>query len=226
MRKLRRLHKWMGVLIGLQVLVWIVSGLLISFIDAESVAGMPTRAPLASPALSGAGKLLSPGELPTTATGLESLTLLTVDGEPAYRVTFPGHIELLSARSGQRIPIDQARAMRIARASYSGDGGAVDASRVIDPVELTRFEGPAWIVEFDDAQGTRAYIDARDGRLLAHRNNRSALVELLLKLHFMDYNGGNDFNHPLIIAAALLVLLLAVSGTILLVISLRRVGLR
>lgn len=81
-------------------------------------------------------------------------------------------------------------------------------------------------MDFDDALATRAWVDARDGRLLGHRNDRSALFESLLKLHLMDYDGGHDFNHPLIIAVAFVTPWLALSGALLRVFSLRRAGLR
>jgi hypothetical protein len=39
MRLLKKLHKWIGLLIGLQVLLWVLSGLVISLLDPARVSG-------------------------------------------------------------------------------------------------------------------------------------------------------------------------------------------
>ena len=143
-----------------------------------------------------------------------------------YRLATTDGVTLLQAETGEAFTIDAERARRIARSSYRGDAQISSVEAIDRPAAIVKFEGRAWQVRFADALGTDVYVDAADGRVLGHRNSRSAIVEFLLKLHFMDYNGGHDFNHPLIIAAAFLALWLALSGALLLVTSLRRVGLR
>ena len=36
---LKKLHKWVGLLIGIQVLLWLLSGLLMSLLDPAKVSG-------------------------------------------------------------------------------------------------------------------------------------------------------------------------------------------
>ena len=49
---LRKIHKWVGLVIGLQFLLWAVSGLAMALIDMEEVAGGPMaeHRPLVLPA--------------------------------------------------------------------------------------------------------------------------------------------------------------------------------
>ena len=42
----RKLHKWLGLIIGAQMLIWLVSGMLISLIDQQNVSGNTTRQPI------------------------------------------------------------------------------------------------------------------------------------------------------------------------------------
>ena len=37
MRLLKKVHKWVGLLIGIQVLLWLLSGLMISLLDPAKV---------------------------------------------------------------------------------------------------------------------------------------------------------------------------------------------
>lgn len=226
MRALRTLHKWLALLVFLQVLVWMSSGFLISLFDNEIAAGRNTESDSLEPAPLRRDGLLPMGALPIEPAGLESLNLSLVGQIPLYRVQYAQGVRLLDARTGDTVDLDESMAERIARASYNGVGEVSGIKRVDAPQELAKFEGTAWRVLFADDLGTRVYVDATDGRLLGHRNARSAVQEFLLKLHFMDYDGGRDFNHPLIIGFAFLALWLAISGVMLLISSLRRAGLR
>lgn len=226
LRSWRIFHKWLGLLVFIQVLIWTTSGLIISWLDAEVVAGATTRAHAdAAPVLQG-DALLPVATLAMQRDDLQSVSLMQVDSAPVYRLRYAQGVRLLDAATGEPIAIDADRARRIASASYSGSAPVTDVERLQYPEELVGFSGAAWRVDFGDELGTRAYVDASDGRVLGHRNDRSALVEFLLMLHFMDYGGSHDFNNPLIISLGFVTLWLALSGALLLVSALRREGLR
>ena len=55
---LRKFHKWLGLAIGLQVLIWVTSGLIISVLDHKIVSGNTTKsAPPASAPIGDVGAL-------------------------------------------------------------------------------------------------------------------------------------------------------------------------
>jgi hypothetical protein len=226
MKTLRTLHRWLGLAVFIQVLIWMGSGFLVSLVDMETAAGNTTRAAAVEPAPLSASSILPISDLAIERANLENIRLARLDELPVYRLQYAQGVRLLDAQSGDAVTVGPAMAERIARASYGGDGSVGRLERVESPEDLVGFEGAAWRVQFDDRLATRVFVDAEDGRLLAHRNDRSALVEFLLMLHFMDYNGGHDFNHPLIIGVGFVTLWLAVTGVLLLVTSLRRLGLR
>lgn len=226
LRNWRILHKWLGLLVFIQVLLWTASGLVISWLDAGVAAGATTRAHEVAPQILDAPSLQPVATLAMRRDDLQSVRLMPVDGRPVYRLRYAQGVRLLDAVTGEAFIIDAERARRIGLDSYSGDGAVTGVERLEYPEELVGFAGAAWAVHFDDNLHTRAYVDANDGRVLGHRNNRSALVEFLLKLHFMDYGGTHDFNNPLIISLGFVTLWLVLSGSLLLVSALRREGLR
>ena len=57
-------------------------------------------------------------------------------------------------------------------------------------------------------------MDPWTGELLARRTARWRLFDFLWMLHIMDYDAREDFNHPLLQAAAILGFLVALSGVV------------
>ena len=195
---LRKLHKWLGLIIGAQMLVWLISGMLISLVDQRTVSGGSTRLPAGErPPLAQFQSLYPVRQLPISTDALQQIKLTSVLGYPVYRVVHQGKPSVFDARTGDDFIVDQALAERIARNSYSGKGELIRSERLDQGSEEMRgVSGAVWQVNFDDALATRAYISAVDGRLLAHRNNRWVFVDFLLMLHFMDYMRIDSFNTP------------------------------
>ena len=48
---MRKLHKWLTLVIGIQLIVWLVTGTVISLINQEEVGGGVTRQPVSAGAL-------------------------------------------------------------------------------------------------------------------------------------------------------------------------------
>jgi len=61
---LKKLHKWVGLLIGIQVLLWLLSGLMLSWLDPAKVSGEQwVQESSHTPQTIHDGELLEPGEL-------------------------------------------------------------------------------------------------------------------------------------------------------------------
>ena len=79
----------------------------------------------------------------------------------------------------------------------------------------TEFRGretAAWKVDFEGSEPLSLYIDPWTGDILARRTARWRLFDFLWMLHIMDYDTRDDFNHPLLQGAAIMGLLIALSG--------------
>jgi Na(+)-translocating NADH:ubiquinone oxidoreductase F subunit len=224
----RKLHKWLGLIIGVQMLVWLITGMLISVVDQRTVSGGSTRLPAGErPPLAQFQPLYPARQLPISTDALQQIKLTSVLAYPVYRVVYQGKPSLFDARTGDEFIIDQALAEQIARNSYRGEGELTGSERLDQGSEDMRgVSGAMWQVNFDDPLATRAYISAVDGRLLAHRNNRWALVDFLLMLHFMDYMRNDSFNTPQAIVFGFGALWLAISGLLLVFSSYSRADFR
>ncbi|TXS95247.1 2Fe-2S iron-sulfur cluster binding domain-containing protein [Parahaliea maris] len=221
---MRRLHRWLGLLLAIQVLVWIASGALISLLDSKIASGAVFRAGKAGAVpLSSWGPVVEPSQLDIPVSLLLKLRLDSLQGRPVYRVTTSAGTRLFDARSGRVLEIDRPLAERIARASYAGAGPLAGVSYLAEGEPgVGGGAGPVWRVDFADQLETRVYLSGSDGEVLGHKNRRSRLVDLLLMLHFMDYGQAGNFNNPQIIVLAFGALWLALSGVVLVFTSFSR----
>jgi len=220
---LRKLHKWVGLVVGLQFLLWLASGMVMSLFDQDAVEGMAHRAPPKMTAEWPREGLMAPAEvLAASGKPVESVDSFWLLQTPAYLLKNSKGSWLVDARSGAALTVTAAHALEAARAGYVGDGKAGQPQWVPEPtLEIRRHRGPAWRIDFDDKEATTIYVSAVDGRILELRNATWRLFDIAWMLHIMDYSGRENFNHSLLLMAALGGLWMALSGIWLLCTSVR-----
>lgn len=222
---MRRLHKWLGLLIGLQLSVWVLSGLGMSLLDHDQVEAHAFRAPAATPrpwpqdVLPAAALLAQPSAAATAP--VRSIASAWLLDRPVYQARGEHATQLWDAATGAPLRIDAALAKRLAEASYTGPGRAQPPRLLERTLEARKHEGRLWRVDFDDAQDTTVYLSAQTGEVLEHRNRTWRLFDVLWMLHIMDYSGREDINNPLLVTLGLGGLWLALSGAWLLAASFR-----
>lgn len=221
---IRKLHKWLTLLIGAQLIVWLVTGTLISFIDQVEVSGNKTRQSVPVQRSGDPQEALFPTHKLSIAPELiRSIALTRILQRPVYRIEQDGRTSLFDASTGSEFRIDKRKAEAIARESYKGDG-EITGSELIElgSDEVRDFVGPIWRVNTNDSLATRVYVSPDDGRVLAHRNSQWKLVDFLLMLHFMDYAREDSFNNWQIITVGFGTLWIAISGVLLVLFSFGR----
>jgi len=219
---IRWFHKWFGLVLGLQFLLWAVSGTAMAMLDHHKVTGGDAlRAPAA---------LTAPAEPLALARVAEAvgapvlqLTLKPLFDRYVYEAITPDGVRLVDAVAGRRIVIDEAKARELAVARFSGDAPVTSVERV-DRVTLeTRdLPLPIWRVEFADKERSTLLVSEPTGEVLAVKNNTWRLWDIFWMIHIMDYTERQSFNHPLIVTVATGTIWLALSGVILLFRSFRR----
>ena len=216
---MRKIHKWVGLLIGIQFALWLGSGLTMSLLDHDQVQGHGYRAhatkaqPWPKNALP-ASAVLGKGE--STIQRVSSGWLLE---RPVYQAFNGEKTRLADALSGMTIDIDAPLASRLAQASYNGPGKAQAPLLLEHTMEVRDHQGRLWRVDFKDEQETTVYLSAQTGEVLEHRNRTWRLFDMVWMLHIMDYTGRKNFNNPLVITAGIGGLWLALTGIWLLVAS-------
>lgn len=204
-------HLYLAALCGLQMLLWIGSGLTLSLLDEDYLDANRYRAQsIQAPGIM--AQHFTPGRvsLPADVTEVQLDNLLS---RPVYRIELGERSMNLWADTLEPLVLDDALLRKIATASISAP--LLDGMEY-HPGDSIGFPDSAKVALFnaETDRNTRVLIDAQSGKLLAHKDKGSDLKELLLMLHFMDYAPGNGiaFNHIGIRLFALLTLLMVLSG--------------
>jgi hypothetical protein len=208
---LRVLHKWVGLLIGLQFLLWTISGAGMALIDMEQVGG-GARSEHA-PVPIGATDAWPTVQARLAGTVVSSISLRPMLSRYVYEIGTPGGTLLFDAASGQPVTIDAALAQQIATAAYSGEGTVKSVAKLHRLTQAVReHELPIWRVDFSDPQNNSFYVSGSTGAVLERRNDSWRAWDILFMLHSMDYVNRTDFNHPLIVTVEFAAVWLAITG--------------
>jgi uncharacterized iron-regulated membrane protein len=210
---LRRIHKWIGFILGLQFVIWTVSGATMALLDMETVAGGRARPVTAAPALPSGDSAWpevgrSLGSQPIT--GLMVRPLL--DRQVLEVATSRG-VRLFDAADGRPVRLDRLLARKVAEASYVGRGkvASVVPLRELE-LAVREHKLPIWRVDFADEANSSFYVSGETGKLLERRNDTWRVWDFAWMLHNMDYANRSSFNHPLIIVMAFGIVWLAITG--------------
>ena len=219
----RRLHKWLGLFVAAQAVIWSLTGLYMTAIHIDIIHGdhFIRRAeprPLALDGLADPVSLL--GRLPD---GSSLRTSFLLD-RPVYVASSPSGSAAFDARTGERLAApDEALVRTLARYWYTGEE-RIEAARLISdiPGEIRGRRPPVWQVDFSGWNSPTLYFSPETGELLARRHNLWRGFDFLWMLHIMDYETRDNVNNPLLRVFTWAALLFALSGLWLLAYSLPR----
>lgn len=218
-----QIHKWVSLVVGLQVIFWVVGGLVMVSIPIERVRSehhvrqvvIPPLPPGVMPLAEVAART---GSAPTRAELRSTLRgpvwILTSAGQPPVTV---------SALTGTALPAmtaDEARSAAVA--AYAGKGEPRAVRYLASPSGETGRDTPVWRVDFDDGERTAFYVSPATAEVETRRSAVWRLYDFMWRLHILDFKDGENFNHPLLIGLTGLTLALLITGLILLVVRLRR----
>jgi hypothetical protein len=218
----RKLHKWLGLIVGLQVLLWSVSGLVFAWLDHHDVSAehsfrevepkqLNLRTPVADPST----------WLEGSATPIYDIQLTSILDETVWRVETQGGVSLHRI-DGAPFRLDERLVRELALDRYVGSGEMKSISFEDGSALEARGAGAVWRAQFNDNAQTTMYFAAQDGRLVATRNSSWRWFDFFWMLHTMDYRGRDNFNNPVVITVATAALWLALSGFLLLFRSFHR----
>ncbi|MFT5692875.1 MAG: hypothetical protein ACI92E_002211 [Oceanicoccus sp.] len=225
----RKSHRWISLIIGVQLLLWTISGLYFSLVPMATVRGEDNirkvepvnfaQTTLISPTLA-IDKLIEETGL---ATKVRAVKLRQVLGAPAYEIHFatsgPTKIRLASAITGDLLPaLNKEQAMEAAETDFSqpAEISSVEYITFVNPgSEYRNRPLPAWQVSFGDKNNTRIYVSSELAKVTARRNDSWRYFDFLWMLHIMDLEDREDFNTFLLQALSAIAIFTILSGFIL-----------
>ena len=209
---IRRAHLWVGLLLGAQALLWMISGVIMSWLQLSLVRGETTAFSPPPPELQ-VSTYASPGGVIAQVEGATSVELRSFLGRAVYEVRGAGGAALFDAATAERLsPISEETARAVAEQDFIGEGEIAAIALMDNPPSEYRGAVPVWRADFDDRLRTRLYISPRTGAVAARRNAVWRVHDVFRMLHVMDYGEEGNANNPLLRAASAAALVFAVSG--------------
>ncbi len=214
---IRKAHRYLGIFIGIQFIMWTVSGLYFSWTDLDEIHGDQFKKE--EPVHSSFSDLKSPTKLHPEME-VTSVKLQEISGQPFYYIN---EKVLMDARNGEIIEeINRQQALDIASRYMKEDLKVSGIERITETGKHHEYRErllPAWVISYDTDENLKAYVGALTGNFNTVRHRDWRWFDFLWMTHTMDYEGRDDFNNLLLRSFSLLGLITVLSGFLLWYIS-------
>jgi hypothetical protein len=234
---IRKTHRYLGVLLGIQFLLWTIGGLYFSWSNMDDVHGDPEKRK--PPFLPVQSFLVSPSAIVDSikkahsVDSFVSIQLIEILGKPHYQVrglsnkkhgddhqhAMQAATWLADAVTGQLKPaLTKEQAIEVASRRFNGQ------PKVISVEYLTATNGhheyresplPAYAITFEHPSRTTVYVASELGTVQKFRNNKWRVFDFLWMLHTMDYNSRDNISNLLLRLFSILGLITITSGFVL-----------
>lgn len=208
--KIRKAHRYLGLFLGIQFLLWTISGLYFSWTNIDEIHGdhfkqLPPSAPSFS-------NLLGTSEIEDIET-IISLELIAIANKPYYWINDK---ILVDAKTGVRkLKVTSDEALEVASRHMKTDL-KVNSIHQIDSVGLHHeYRGrplPAYEISYESAENIKAYVALKNGAFQTVRHRDWRWFDFLWMTHTMDYQGRDNFNTIILRIFSLMGLITVLSG--------------
>ncbi|MEY8021318.1 PepSY domain-containing protein [Muriicola sp. SD30] len=214
---IRKTHRYLGVFLGVQFLMWTISGMYFSWTDIDEIHGDHFKKEKVIQ--TGFTNLMGTHNLDLRRS-IESLELLEIAGKPYYWIN---ESELYNAKTGKlKTKVTQQEALQVAK-RYMLRELEVAYIQLINTVDdHHEYRGrplPAYEISYDTPQNLKAYVAVENGAFQTVRYRNWRWFDFLWMTHTMDYDTRDNFNTLLLRAFSLLGLITVLSGFLLWFIS-------
>ena len=219
---IRKIHRYLGVILGIQFLMWTIGGLYFSWTNIDEIHGdfehkIPAHIAASFNFISPTTVLNRPD---VKADSIGYIQLVNILQKPFYSINyFSGDTMktiLADAQTGTiRPPVSKQEAIEIASESFSGKPNVKAIEYLTAISKHHEYRGkplPAWKISFLSAANTNVYVSANTGRVETFRNTKWRIFDWLWMLHTMDYNGRDNLNNWVLRAFSIFGLVTVLSG--------------
>lgn len=241
---IRKTHRWLGVLLGIQFLLWTIGGLYFSWSNMDEIHGdfQKKNAPLLSPDMSLVSPTIVLENIKKThpIDSVVSVQLIEIVGNPFYQVRCTNTIHkgpqhqanmhsmnhLANAVTGElRGPLTQDEAIAVAKMRFNGEPTLKSVEYITTTNghhEYRENPLPAYAITFKHESNATVYVASELGTVQKFRNSKWRIFDFLWMMHTMDYEGRDHFGNWLLRLFSLFGLVTIASGFLLFFISSKR----
>lgn len=241
---IRKAHRYLGVLLGIQFLLWTIGGLYFSWSNMDEIHGdfEKKEAPLIAADLSLVSPTVVIDSIKKThqIDSVISVQLIEILGKPYYQVRCmltlhreqgKGHNRqmmnhLADAESGQlRGPLTEKEAVALAQSRFNGEPRVNQVEYLTHTDKHHEYREqplPAYAINFAHASNTTVYVATELGTVQKFRNSKWRIFDFLWMMHTMDYQGRDNFGNILLRIFSVFGLITVMSGFALFFVSSKR----
>ncbi|MEN8890090.1 MAG: PepSY domain-containing protein [Wenyingzhuangia sp.] len=211
--KIRKTHRYLGLLIGIQFLFWTISGLYFSWTNIDQIHGDQFRNLEYQP--KGFDNLISPTKL-NIQNGIKTIEMRDLNNVPYYWIN---NEQLFNAINGTpKDKITEEEANYIASNNMLKNlkvSGIEQINEVGKQHEYREKLLPAFVISYVSDDALKAYVSIKDGKFQTVRHRSWRWFDFLWMTHTMDYEGRDNFNTIILRAFSFLGLITVLSGFLL-----------
>lgn len=219
-----KLHKWLMLFVGVQLLIWAVTGSYMVLMNIDYIHG--DSLVKETPETINADKVkISLVDIQHRFPNAKQIKLVNQQQQPIYLVKTK-QWQRINAETGELLAnVDQTQALAIARSLYTGSGDVSRAQLVTKAnSEISPRILPAWQINFDDFAAPRLYISAQTAELTTKRHSFWVLFDWMFRFHVMDYTEEEDASNKLLLVVSIIALIASLAGVVLTYVSFGKVG--
>jgi uncharacterized iron-regulated membrane protein len=229
MRTFRKLHRYFGLVIGIQFLFWTLGGIFFAWSNLDQIHGDFNRKP--EPKFENMLGWKSPEKVYTeiskqhTIDSILSFKAIHILDEPHYQVLYLSNgkplIAIASTHTGElRTPLTKKEAISVAIHRFKPKSEIKYVELITEQTVNKHHEYrnqplPAYAITFAQKSGTTVYVSTEYGEALKFRNSNWRIFDFLWMMHTMDYTGRDNFGNILLRVFSIMGLVTIVTGFIL-----------
>jgi len=241
--RIRKIHRYLGLLLGIQFLLWTVGGIYFSWSNMDEIHGDLNRNP--SSLISANSSFISPSLVlekmksdSQPADSVYDIKLIQLSGKPYYQLqikdqshsnhdnhsTKPNYkVQLANATTGElRGPLVESEAIKVAKDGFKGNAvvkGVKFLTATSSHHEYRSGPLPAYAVSFEHPGNPTVFVASELGTIQKIRNEKWRIFDFLWMMHTMDYEGRDNFGNILLRGFSIFGLFTILSGFILFYVS-------
>lgn len=234
-RRVRKWHRYLGVVFGIQFLFWTIGGFYFSWTNIKTIRGDDVAKPMAD--FPSVDQLIAPtGVLDSFRKQIPGAAILgleltpSISGAPFYslRYTKEGHEHfwMANALTGEhRSPVDSSTAGRIAldHLRFAGTINRIYRITETGPHHEYREKPiPAFAVEVKGPRTYTVYVGQETGQVHSIRHQQWRIFDFLWMMHILDFKSRDNINNILLRTFSLLGMITLLSGYALFWVSRRK----
>lgn len=225
----RKIHRYFGLIIGIQFLFWTLGGMFFAWSNMDQIHGDTNRNP--ETLISDFQDWANPSSVLTLISqdspidSIISFKTINFMNEPFYQVRFfsdgKNQISLVNCKTGKiRNPLSKLEAEQLAIKTFT-PRSKIQKTEYITPANVNKhheYRGrplPAFAIKFAHNSGTTVYVSTEYAQVMTFRNSNWRIFDFLWMMHTMDYKSRDNIGNTLLRIFSILGLITILSGFVL-----------